>query len=141
MKKSEFSFRSAGDMADIRAVKCVPEKKVCAILQIAHGMDEFIDRFGEPPSAVQGLVDVALLRSYAAQLGIYEIKQQNTVLLIFINELKPEIVAAIGQHFRGRAMISAAKTSPYITLKMNGKPPVDVLKEFITKITTANNEV
>ena len=45
MKKSEFSFRSAGDMADIRAVKYVPEKKVCAILQIAHGMDEFIDRY------------------------------------------------------------------------------------------------
>lgn len=103
-------------------------------------MDEFIDRFGEPPAAVQGLVDVALLRSYAAKLGIYEIKQQNTVLLIFINELKPEIVAAIGQYFRGRAMISAAKTSPYITLKLNGNPPVDVLKEFITKITTADKE-
>ena len=103
-------------------------------------MDEFIDRFGEPPAAVQGLVDVALLRSYAAKLGIYEIKQQNTVLLIFINELKPEVVAAIGQHFRGRAMISAAKTSPYITLKLNGNPPVDVLKEFITKITTAGKE-
>ncbi|MBQ1966902.1 MAG: hypothetical protein II356_02890, partial [Clostridia bacterium] len=83
---------------------------------------------------------VALLRSYAAKLGIYEIKQQDTVLLIFINELKPETFAAIGQHFRGRAMISAAKTSPYITLKLGGKPPVDVLKEFITKITTANNE-
>ena len=98
-------------------------------------MDEFIDRFGDPPSAVQGLVDVALLRSNAAKLGIYEIKQQDTVLLIFMNELKPEIVAAIGQHFRGRAMISAARTSPYITLKLGGKPPVEVLKEFIGKVS------
>ena len=103
-------------------------------------MDEFIDRFGEPPQAVQGLVDVALLRSYAAQLGIYEIKQQNTVLLIFISELKPEIVAAIGQHYRGKAMISAAKTSPYITLKLGGMPPVDVLKEFIKNITSMGKE-
>ncbi len=96
--------------------------------------DEFIDRFGEPPAAVQGLIDVALLRSYASALGIYEIKQQNGVLLIFLNELKPEYIAALGQYFRGRAMISAAKSSPYITLKLQGKTPVDVLKEFVEKM-------
>ena len=45
MKKTEFRFRSSGNLADIRAVKYVPEKKACAILQIAHGMDEFIDRY------------------------------------------------------------------------------------------------
>ena len=44
MKKTEFSFQSSGKMADIRAVKYVPEKKVCAVLQIAHGMDEFLRR-------------------------------------------------------------------------------------------------
>ncbi len=99
-------------------------------------IDEFIDRFGEPPAAVQGLIDVALLRSYAAKLGIYEIKQQENVLLIFINTLKPEYVAAIGQFFRGRAMISAAKTSPYITLKLQNKAPIEVLKEFLQKISS-----
>lgn len=45
MKKTEFTFQSSGKMADIRAVKYEPEKAVCAVLQIAHGMDEFIDRY------------------------------------------------------------------------------------------------
>jgi len=45
MKKEEFRFRSASDLCDIRAVRYVPEKKIKAILQIAHGMVEFIDRY------------------------------------------------------------------------------------------------
>ena len=35
--------------------------------------DELIDRFGEPPAAVQGLVDVALLRNMAAAVGVREL--------------------------------------------------------------------
>ena len=45
MKKQEFHFRSNTDYADIRAVEYVPDGKIRAILQIAHGMDEFIDRY------------------------------------------------------------------------------------------------
>ncbi len=40
--------------------------------------DELIDRFGEPPAAVCGLIDVALLRNMAADQGFFEIKQQGT---------------------------------------------------------------
>ena len=98
-------------------------------------MDEFIDRFGDPPAAVQGLVDVALLRSYAAKLGIYEIKQQNGMILAFVNDLKPEFVSAIGHKMRGRAMISAAKTSPYVSVKLQGKQPVEVIKDLITALS------
>ena len=36
-------------------------------------LDELIDRFGEPPASVKGLIDVALIRNTAASLGIYEI--------------------------------------------------------------------
>ena len=32
-------------------------------------MDELIDRFGEPPKSVQGLLDIAILRASAARLG------------------------------------------------------------------------
>ncbi len=98
-------------------------------------MDEFIDRFGEPPASVKGLIDVALLRAKAAKIGIYEIKQQNGMILAFTDELKPEFVAAIGQKLRGRAMISAAKTSPYISFKLQGKPPVEAIKELITALS------
>ena len=45
MKKEEFRFRSTNDKVDIRAVRYEPEGEVKAILQIAHGMVEFIDRY------------------------------------------------------------------------------------------------
>ena len=45
MKKEEFKFRSTSDVCDIRAVKYLPDGEPRAILQIAHGMQEFIDRY------------------------------------------------------------------------------------------------
>ena len=38
-------------------------------------IDERIDRFGEPPKAVMGLITVSQLRSRAAEAGIKEIRQ------------------------------------------------------------------
>lgn len=45
MKKEEFRFRSANDTVDVRAMRYIPEGEIKAILQIAHGMVEFIDRY------------------------------------------------------------------------------------------------
>lgn len=45
MKKEEFSFRSTSDVCDIRAVRYIPDGDIKAILQISHGMQEFIDRY------------------------------------------------------------------------------------------------
>ena len=45
--------------------------------------DELIDRFGEPPAAVKGLIDIALLRNTASRLGITEIKQVGRRPLIY----------------------------------------------------------
>ena len=47
MKKEEFSFRSSDGKTDIHAVKWIPEGEVKAILQISHGMVEYIERYEE----------------------------------------------------------------------------------------------
>lgn len=39
-------------------------------------IDELIDRYGEPPKSVTGLIEAALLRNTAAALGITEIQQR-----------------------------------------------------------------
>ncbi|MDO4197930.1 MAG: alpha/beta hydrolase [Erysipelotrichaceae bacterium] len=44
MKKEEFVFESHDGITNIRAVRYIPEETRC-ILQIAHGMVEFIDRY------------------------------------------------------------------------------------------------
>ena len=45
MRKEEFYFRSSNDKVDVRAVRYIPDGDITAILQIAHGMVEFIDRY------------------------------------------------------------------------------------------------
>lgn len=45
MKREEFKFRSTGGTCDIRTLRYLPEGEPKAILQIAHGMAEFIDRY------------------------------------------------------------------------------------------------
>jgi len=102
--------------------------------------DEFIDRFGDIPPSVQGLIDVALLRAYAAKLGIFEIKQQNTMVLAFFNDFKPEYASAVAHNMRGRAMISGARSSaPYISVKLLGRSSVEAIKELITCLSEAES--
>ena len=44
MKKQEFTFRSTSGLCNIRAIKYIPDGEIKAILQISHGMQEFMDR-------------------------------------------------------------------------------------------------
>lgn len=80
--------------------------------------DELIDRFGDIPEAVNGLINIALLRSKAEKMGIYEIKQQPGILLLYVKQLKSEAVAEIIGRFAGKASISAG-AKPCVTIKLD----------------------
>lgn len=89
----------------------------------AHDVtDELIDRFGDPPKSVLGLIDVALVRNAAAQMGIYEIKQQNDTFLLYVRQIKSQGVADIIGRLKGKAMLSAG-SKPYIAVKMGKDTP------------------
>lgn len=92
-------------------------------------IDELIDRFGaDIPKSVTGLVDVALIRNAASQLGIYEIKELDGSLLMFIKNVKSEETAKIMGLLNRRAMLSAGK-KPYISVKIQkGEEPLSLLK-------------
>ena len=93
--------------------------------------DELIDRFGEPPEAVQGLIDVALLRNMAAALGIYEVKQQQDTLLLYQRKLDLNVGAKMSAALKGRVMISAG-SKPYFAVKMKKNlTPLDTLRETL----------
>ena len=95
-------------------------------------MDELIDRFGEPPASVVGLLDVALVRNGAAQLGIREITQRGTNLLFF-TEAPPalETIITLTQGMKGRVMVSGGQ-KPYFTVRpQKGQKPLEVIREVI----------
>ena len=79
--------------------------------------DELIDRFGDPPPAVEGLIEVALLRNLAALLGIHEITQRGDALLLWWDNIDMKSVARASQEFRGRLMVSGG-AKPYVTFKV-----------------------
>lgn len=92
--------------------------------------DELRDRFGEIPQSVQGLIDIALIRNKANSMGIYEIRQNETSLLLYVREIKSPEVADLLIALNGKAMLCAG-TKPYLSVKCReGVSSLDMLKNI-----------
>lgn len=92
--------------------------------------DELRDRFGKIPEAVTGLIEIAYIRNIANSLGIYEIKQNETSVLLYVKNIKSEGVGSILKRLRGQAMLNAGN-KPYIAVRYPKDMPVsDVLKSI-----------
>lgn len=94
-------------------------------------IDEFIDRFGDPPTSVKGLIEVALIRNRAAAVGIYEVKQRTDSIVIYINDIKPEYITLLQKYFRRRVMIGVERGKQSVTIKLMGHTPVRTLSDAV----------
>lgn len=94
--------------------------------------DELIDRFGQPPSSVMGLIKVALLRNRAAQLGIYEAVQRGEYMLLYHNSPDIQKIMKLSTKMRGRIMLNAGN-KPYISVKLlKSQEPLVALNEVLS---------
>ena len=92
--------------------------------------DELRDRFGEIPQSVQGLIDIALVRNKANSMGIYEIRQNESSLLLYVREIKSPEVADLLIALNGKAMLCAG-AKPYLSVKCKeGVSSLDMLKNI-----------
>lgn len=92
--------------------------------------DELKDRFGELPESVEGLIDIALIRNKAYSMGVYEIRQNDSAILLYVKEIKSPAVADLLIALNGKAMLSAG-TKPYLSVKCAEKSDsVGVLKRI-----------
>ncbi|HIY25720.1 MAG TPA: transcription-repair coupling factor, partial [Candidatus Acutalibacter pullistercoris] len=98
--------------------------------------DELIDRFGDPPASVKGLIDVALLRGTAARLGVTEVKQQGDSLLLFQQKFDMREVSKLVQALQGRVLLSAG-SKPYLSVKLAGRDPLSGLSEVLSAMEQA----
>ncbi len=97
-------------------------------------LDELIDRFGEPPKAVKGLIDVALLRNTAAGLGFTEITQKSDTLMFVPEQLDMRLASELAGALNGRVFVNAG-TKPYISVKMEkGKNALDTMQEVFAAL-------
>ncbi len=93
-------------------------------------IDELCDRFGEPPSSVIGLIDIALFRSRASAVGIYEITEQGSGLCIKVNEIKEDLVAKLCDSLGNRVYLVPTDTPYFNVKKKQGQKTLDALKEI-----------
>ena len=83
-------------------------------------IDELIDRFGDPPREVEGLVSVARLRQTAAANGIYEIKEDAGGVRLSVNSIEPETMLKLTSAFGKNIFVKGSAEKPYYYLKISG---------------------
>lgn len=106
-------------------------KKIASIQTEDDAMDvtdELIDRFGDVPDAVKGLIDVALIRNIAARNSIYEISQKNDTMVFYPSQLDLKKMSNISALMRSKVSINAG-IKPSITVKMSrDQQPIDIIR-------------
>lgn len=101
-------------------------------------LDELIDRYGEPPKCVLGLIKVSLLRNFASDSNIYEITQKGNSLLLYVKEIDKDILARLSV-MKGRVMANAS-TRPYYSVRLKDpSSPVSTLEEIINSLKTTES--
>lgn len=100
-------------------------------------IDELIDRYGEPPKSVVGLIEVSLLRNKAAHLGITEISQRNAQMYFYTQYLTIEQIQALSAAYKGKITFNGSGKS-YVSVKIDPKKrPFDMMKEAVGIIASA----
>ena len=108
-------------------------KRIAAIRNdddVSDVIDELCDRFGEPPKAVMGLIDVALLRSKAINSEITEITQSGNNIILHITSIKPEVMAKLSAAFGNAFMLSATEKPVYTIKLQKNQTAADLVKNL-----------
>ena len=97
-------------------------------------LDEIIDRYGDPPRGVLNLIDIALLRAQARQVGIKDIRQKAGDVLFTLVTMDFEGISALcaDPDYRSRLQFVASAKEPTLRLKLSSG--VDSLKQSKTFI-------
>jgi len=110
-------------------------KKIATVKSKSSEMDiidELIDRFGEPPKCVYGLIDIALIRNTAINMNISEILQKSGNIFFYSNNFDINYISLFIRQYNGGRVLFNASTKPYISVKVdNGKKSLDILKDVI----------
>ena len=95
--------------------------------------DELIDRFGDPPSGVNALIHVALLRGEAGRAGITDIAQKQGRLRFTVKDFDMERVSALYAmpDYKGSLRVEAG-SSPCLSIRLKSKNRViDEARKFV----------
>jgi len=101
-------------------------------------LDELLDRYGEPPASVLALMDVALLRTAAAEIGVRDVSQRGeTVTFTFGGEGFPveAVMRLCAMPKNRRRLTLSAGTEPRLSMKLaSGEAVLDAALELVSEL-------
>ena len=92
-------------------------------------LDEIVDRYGEPPRGVLNLIDIALLRAKAREVGIKDIRQKGGDVLFTLANLNFEAVSALCADADYQKRVTFLPNAKEPTLRLTLSKGVDSLKQ------------
>ncbi len=102
-------------------------------------IDELIDRFGEPPKSVLGLIDASLMRNTASNLGITEISQKRDSMYFYVASLSMPQINAVSTSYKGRVLFNSL-SKPYICIKLlKNQTPETLMSEVLNILNDNKN--
>ena len=92
-------------------------------------LDEIVDRYGEPPKGVLNLVEIALLRANARNVGICDIRQKAAEVQFTMTNLNFEAISTLcnDPDYKNRVHLIASAKEP--TMRLRLAPGVDSLRQ------------
>ena len=105
-------------------------------------LDEIVDRYGEPPRGVLNLIDIALLRANARNVGIQDIKQKAGDVLFTLHNLNFDAVSLLcaDPGYKNRVIFVATAKQPTLRFKLaSGVDSLKQCKIFVQKLTECTN--
>ena len=102
-------------------------------------LDEIVDRYGDPPKGVLNLIDVALLRAEAAQLGVTDLTQKGQDLFVTFVRLDFQAISAVCADplYAKRLFIQPKSRTPMLRLRL--RPGENSLKQASDLIRDLRN--
>lgn len=101
--------------------------------------DELIDRYGDPPASVLGLIDVARFRNMAALSNVSEISQIGDDLVFYLGKFDMMKLSAVTKAV-GKRMRLETVGRPRMLVDVKGENTLDVMKAVISAMDSADKE-
>ena len=101
--------------------------------------DELIDRYGDPPKSVLGLVEVARLRNMAGASNIVEITQQKNDLIFYMSKFDMKKLAALSDVCGNRMRLEPTGRAHVKVTLDKGEKPLDAMRTVITTMNSVKS--
>ena len=97
--------------------------------------DELIDRYGEIPAPVEGLIEVAQIRNAAQRLGITEIMQGKEGISFYTEKPDMQAIGRLNAAMNGRISLNLMGKTCFRIMPEKNEKPLELMKKIVSALS------